>query len=108
MFPAIGGYDGFNTVEKFSPNKMERFGLNTVERFDPRVGSWDYVASMSNCKYGAVAAVLKGKIYASGGYNGSEHLKIVEMFRIRYFLKDNICPLTAMISDLMHGALALQ
>ena len=37
----------------------------TVERFDPRVGTWEYIAPMSNCKYGVGAAVFDGKIYTA-------------------------------------------
>ena len=52
----------------------------TVERFDPRVGTWEHIAPMSNPKFAAGAAVLDGKIYVSGGSNESDYLNTVEMF----------------------------
>lgn len=67
FFLAIGGFDG-------------RLDLKTVERFDPRVGNWEYVAPMSNIRYGAGATVHDGKIYVSGGWNGSSFLNTVETF----------------------------
>ena len=67
MILAIGGRDG------------DQY-LNTVERFDPRVGTWEHIAPMSNPKFAAGAAVLDGKIYVSGGSNGSDYLNTVEMF----------------------------
>ena len=56
-----------------------------MERFDQRVGNWEYIAPMSNRRYGAGAAVLDGKIYVAGGYNGN-FLNTVEMFEFTFLL----------------------
>ena len=66
FFSAIGGYDGQHI-------------LNSVERFDPRVGTWEYAAPMSDRRYVAGAAILEGKIYVTGGHNES-YLNIVDTF----------------------------
>ena len=100
LFSAIGGHDGNSH-------------LNTVEQFDQRVGYWEYIAPMSNRKYGAGAAVMDGKIYVAGGLNGN-YLNTIEMFEfitLLVFLLYLITypfALSVTILEQMPGALVIQ
>ena len=84
-----------------------------MEQFDQRVGYWEYIAPMSNRRYGAGAAVLDGKIYVAGGYNGN-FLNTVEMFEFTFLLNLLIIhlhyrlSLSVTIREQMHGVLVLQ
>ena len=77
-----------------------------MERFDQRVGNWEYIAQMSNRRYGAGAAVLDGKIYVAGGYY-ENNLNTVEMFEFTSLLAYPFA-LSVTILEQMHGVLVLQ
>ncbi|KAL3836007.1 hypothetical protein ACJMK2_021462 [Sinanodonta woodiana] len=54
--------------------------LSTVESFDPFVGRWTVAEAMSTMRSRVGVAVLNGKLYAIGGYDGMERLSTVEVF----------------------------
>lgn len=54
--------------------------LSTVEVFDPLVGRWQMAEAMSMLRSRVGVAVMKNRLYAFGGYNGSERLSTVEEF----------------------------
>nr|7ONA_A Chain A, SAKe6AC [synthetic construct] len=72
---AVGGYDG-------SPDGHTH--LNSVEAYDPETDEWSFVAPMTTPRSGVGVAVLNGRIYAVGGYDGSPdghtHLNSVEAY----------------------------
>lgn len=53
---------------------------NGVERWQPDTNTWSTVASMHMCRSNHGVAVLNGKIYALGGYNGESYMKNVEVY----------------------------
>ncbi|KAK3752242.1 hypothetical protein RRG08_047098 [Elysia crispata] len=53
--------------------------LSTVERFDPLTGAWVTGEPMSTMRSRVGVTVLKGYLYAIGGYNGMERLDTVEL-----------------------------
>ncbi|XP_059172839.1 kelch-like protein 18 [Physella acuta] len=54
--------------------------LSTVERFDPLTGQWSPGEPMSTMRSRVGVTVLKGHLYAIGGYNGMERLDTVEVY----------------------------
>lgn len=54
--------------------------LSSCEFMDPRVGKWEELPSMHTGRLGCSVAVVAGKIYALGGYDGIRPLDTVEMF----------------------------
>ncbi|GFR94208.1 kelch-like protein 18 [Elysia marginata] len=54
--------------------------LSTVERFDPLTGAWVTGEPMSTMRSRVGVTVLKGYLYAVGGYNGMERLDTVELY----------------------------
>ena len=52
--------------------------LSTVEVYDPVIGRWKDAEAMSMLRSRVGVAVLKSRLYAIGGYNGSERLNTVE------------------------------
>ncbi|XP_076455943.1 kelch-like protein 18 [Babylonia areolata] len=54
--------------------------MNTVEQYDPVTGKWSMAEPMSTTRSRVGTAVMDGKLYAIGGYNGSDRLCTVEMF----------------------------
>ncbi|XP_005111397.1 kelch-like protein 18 [Aplysia californica] len=54
--------------------------LSTVERFDPVSGRWIAGEPMSTMRSRVGVTVLKGCLYAIGGYNGMERLDTVEVY----------------------------
>jgi len=54
--------------------------LNTVERYLPLLDRWEQVASMSCCRSRLGVAVLNGKLYAAGGYDGNERQNTAEVY----------------------------
>lgn len=71
----IGGYNSNATPSV----------LKTVEVYDPHGGSggtgaWSTGTSLLTGRNGASAATLNGKIYVSGGYNGTSVLSSTEVF----------------------------
>ncbi|XP_071497616.1 kelch-like protein 28 [Diadema antillarum] len=53
---------------------------NGVERWQPETNAWSTVASMHMCRSNHGVAVLDGRIYALGGYNGESYMKSVEYY----------------------------
>ncbi|XP_064467369.1 kelch-like protein 18 isoform X2 [Ornithodoros turicata] len=53
---------------------------STVEVYDPKLGYWQVAEAMSMTRSRVGVAVLRNKLYAIGGYNGSERLSTVEVF----------------------------
>lgn len=54
--------------------------LSTVEAFDPVVGRWALAEAMSMLRSRVGVAVMRNRLYAIGGYNGTERLATVEVF----------------------------
>lgn len=54
--------------------------LSTVEVFDPIIGCWKLAEAMSMLRSRVGVAVMRNRLYAFGGYNGSERLSTVEVF----------------------------
>lgn len=54
--------------------------LSTVETYDPLTGKWTMAEAMSMLRSRVGVAVMGSKLYAIGGYNGSERLSTVEVF----------------------------
>lgn len=54
--------------------------LSTVERYDPVTGRWTPGEPMSTMRSRVGVTVLKGCLYAIGGYNGMERLDTVEVY----------------------------
>ena len=54
--------------------------LSSVERYDPATNAWEAVAPMATARLNHATAVLDGKLYAVGGYNGDYHLSSVERY----------------------------
>ncbi|XP_035658314.1 kelch-like protein 18 [Branchiostoma floridae] len=54
--------------------------LSTVEVFDPILQQWDLAPPMASLRSRVGVAVLAGKLYAIGGYDGEVRLSTVEEF----------------------------
>lgn len=54
--------------------------LSTVEVYDPIVGRWQLAEAMTMLRSRVGVAVMRNRLYAFGGYNGSERLSTVEVF----------------------------
>lgn len=54
--------------------------LSTVEAFDPVVGRWTLAEAMSMLRSRVGVAVMRNRLYAIGGYNGTDRLATVEVF----------------------------
>ncbi|CAL1532393.1 unnamed protein product [Lymnaea stagnalis] len=54
--------------------------LSTVERYDPITGQWTLGEPMTTMRSRVGVTVLKGRLYAIGGYNGMERLDTVEVY----------------------------
>ncbi|BES98887.1 BACK [Nesidiocoris tenuis] len=54
--------------------------VSTVEVFDPVIGHWKMAEAMNMLRSRVGVAVLKNRLYAFGGYNGTERLSTVEVF----------------------------
>lgn len=54
--------------------------LSTVEVYDPQQGRWRMAEAMTMLRSRVGVAVMDLKLYAIGGYNGSERLSTVEVF----------------------------
>ena len=68
-------------------NQNGPFGLSTVEVYDPQTNTWERLAEMSTHRASPGTAVVDGKIYVFGGYNGIDNrgenfkvLDVVEMY----------------------------
>lgn len=58
--------------------------LSTVEVMDPLTGKWSPAEAMSMLRSRVGVAVLRNKLYAIGGYNGTERLNTVEVVHLIY------------------------
>uniref|UniRef100_A0A915KP29 BTB domain-containing protein n=1 Tax=Romanomermis culicivorax TaxID=13658 RepID=A0A915KP29_ROMCU len=54
--------------------------LSTVERYDTMTNRWVTMEPMSTLRSRVGVAVMHGKMYAIGGFNGHERLQTVELF----------------------------
>ena len=54
--------------------------VSTVEMFNPETGKWQMAEAMSMLRSRVGVAVMNMKLYAIGGYDGSERLSTVEVF----------------------------
>ncbi|XP_054163142.1 kelch-like protein 18 [Oppia nitens] len=54
--------------------------LSTVEVFNPQTNIWKMAEAMTMLRSRVGVAVMANKLYAIGGYNGSERLSTVEVF----------------------------
>lgn len=54
--------------------------LSTVEVYDPKIGRWQMAEAMTMLRSRVGVAVMHNKLYAIGGYNGSERLSTVEVY----------------------------
>ena len=54
--------------------------VSTVEIFDPEKNEWKMGQAMSMLRSRVGVAVLNGKLFAFGGFNGSERLSTVEVY----------------------------
>lgn len=54
--------------------------LSTVEYYDPKINAWTMAPAMSMLRSRLGVAVLRGKLYAFGGYNGKDRLASVEVY----------------------------
>ena len=52
--------------------------LDTAEVYDPQADGWQPLAKMSTARYGLGLAVVGGKVYEIGGWDGSSSLDLVE------------------------------
>ena len=55
-------------------------GVNTVEAYDLRTNTWSWAPPMATVRKYHCMAVLGGKIYSAGGYDGEDYLASVEAF----------------------------
>ncbi|XP_071963035.1 kelch-like protein 28 [Antedon mediterranea] len=53
---------------------------SSVEQWNPETNCWLPLASMLRCRSHHAAAVLQGKIYALGGYDGETYMRSVECY----------------------------
>ena len=56
------------------------YSLSTVEVFNPETGKWTAAKAMTMLRSRVGVAVMDYKLYAIGGYNGTERLDDVEVF----------------------------
>ncbi|CAG2183903.1 unnamed protein product, partial [Oppiella nova] len=54
--------------------------LSTVEVYNPQTSHWKMAEAMTMLRSRVGVAVMASKLYAIGGYNGSERLSTVEVF----------------------------
>lgn len=57
--------------------------MSTVEVYDPHTKRWRIAESMTMLRSRVGVAVLDGKLYAIGGYNGKERLNTLEVYDSR-------------------------
>lgn len=54
--------------------------VDTVERYDPRAGSWEVLAPLSVARRALAVVDLDGSVYALGGHDDRETLRVAERF----------------------------
>jgi hypothetical protein len=77
------GCNGFPSTVWLDPSTyIEGLCLcfRSVERFDPREGLWTQIPAMGSKRGSLSATVLNGKLYALGGFDGTNFLNTVEIF----------------------------
>jgi kelch-like protein 18 len=67
--------------------------LSTVEAFDPVSGRWAQAEPMSMLRSRVGVSVMRGKLYAIGGYNGTERLSTVEVFDPQHRSWNKVAPM---------------
>ena len=67
--------------------------LNTVEKYMPNEEKWEVVSSMQTCRSRVGVAVLSGKLYAIGGYDGTNRLDTAEVYTPEEDKWQNIKPM---------------
>lgn len=70
---------GFSSV-KAAVFVLTGDSVSTVEIYNPLENKWSLASSMKTLRSRVGVAVLNGKLYAIGGYNGVERLDTVEVF----------------------------
>ncbi|GJQ72025.1 hypothetical protein Trydic_g3127 [Trypoxylus dichotomus] len=79
--------------------------LSTVEYYDPKTNTWNMAPAMSMLRSRLGVAVLRGKLYAFGGYNGKDRLASVEVYDAVKKEWSTVCPMQCKRSAL--GACSL-
>ncbi|ELU00416.1 hypothetical protein CAPTEDRAFT_151000 [Capitella teleta] len=79
--------------------------ISTVEFYDPIIGKWQMAKPMSTLRSRVGIAVLKGHLYAIGGYDGQERLNTVEVFDPVKLSWGLVAPMICKRSALGAGAL---
>lgn len=64
----------------FSSLSLSGDSLSTVEVYDPLVERWQMAEAMTMLRSRVGVAVMRNRLYAFGGYNGTERLSTVEVF----------------------------
>ena len=57
-----------------------RTTVGSIEQFDPTKNSWQQLTPMKTCRRGVGVAILKGYLYAVGGSDGIQALKLAERY----------------------------
>ena len=70
-----------------------RTTVDSIELFDPAKNTWQKLAPMTTCRRGVGVAILNGYLYAVGGSDGIQPLKLAERY-------DPTCDLWTRISDM--------
>nr|CAD7599673.1 unnamed protein product [Timema genevievae] len=70
---ALGGHDA-----PASNPSASRF--DCVERYDPKTDTWTHVAPMSTGRDAIGVSLLGDRLFAVGGYDGQQYLKLVEAY----------------------------
>ena len=79
---AVGGYGGGHN-------------LSSVECFDRETGAWEEVAPMNNIRQAVAAAVVVGRLYVGGGYDGSgTNLSSVEVYDPKTNVWKEVAPMS--------------
>jgi N-acetylneuraminic acid mutarotase len=73
---AVGGAVGNTRLASVEMLQL----VNKGEKHHQQHSSWVYVANLNVARSRPGVAALNGKLYAVGGYNGSEHLSSVECY----------------------------
>lgn len=65
--------------------------MSTVEVYDPHLYRWRIAEAMSMMRSRVGVAVMDGKLYAIGGYNGIDRLNMVEVYdsKMKYWKRVN-------------------
>lgn len=64
-----------------------------MEYYDPKTNTWNMAPAMSMLRSRLGVAVLRGKLYAFGGYNGKDRLASVEVYDAVKKEWSTVCPM---------------